>query len=325
MTQPFPAEAAPDPAASPAVTGPVPPPGGPDPGPGPGQDGGRLRSVLETVALVIAPTTVITALLFYFGWAQTNALFARLGIDQSALGFTVQDYMLRSVNSTFRPLSVVLLAAVAGLSAHIALTRAKATPGRAWLVERLWPVSTVAGGLLLAAGLAGLWGLVRYRVDFPVVPLSLGLGLGLLAYGAYLRGQTPERREATAAVPRTLLAARRTLVAIFVLVMLFWSVAVYAQARGVREAARVAATISRRPDVTVYSARRLHLEGPTIRETELGGADAAYRFRYTGLRLVVRSGGKWFLLPAGWTPDNGGAALLLPDSDDLRVEFVPGR
>jgi hypothetical protein len=95
---------------------------------------------------------------------------------------------------------------------------------------------------------------------------------------------------ATAAVPRTLLAARRTVVAIFVLVMLFWSVAVYAQARGVREAARVAATISRRPDVTVYSARRLHLAGPTIQETELRGPDTAYRFRYTGLKLVVRSG-----------------------------------
>jgi hypothetical protein len=140
-----------------------------------------------------------------------------------------------------------------------------------------------------------------------------------------LRGQAPERRQATAAVPRTLLAARRTVVVVFVLVMLFWSVAVYAQASGVREAARVAATISRRPDVTVYSARRLHLEGPTIRETELPGPDAAYRYRYSGLKLVVRSGGKWFLLPASWTPGNRGAALLLPDTDELRVEFRPGR
>jgi hypothetical protein len=77
--------------------------------------------------------------------------------------------------------------------------------------------------------------------------------------------------------------------------------------------------------VTVYSARRLQLAGPTIRETELRGPDAAYRFRYTGLKLVVRSGGKWFLLPSGWTPGNGGAALLLPDTDELRVEFRPGR
>ena len=300
MTQPFPFSGRTPPAGAagtdPAGTAPAPRPGGADPDPE--RDGGRLRSVLETATLVLAPTTVITALLFYFGWAQTSALFGRLGIDQSALGFTVQDYMLRSVNSTFRPLSVVLLAAVAGLSAHIALTRAMATPGQGGLAWRVWPVPTVVGGLLLLAGLSGLWGLARYRVDFPVVPLSLGAGLGLLAYGAYLRGQAPERRAATAAVPRTLLAARRTVVAIFVLVMLFWSVAVYAQARGVREAGRVAATISRRPDVTVYSARRLQLAGPTIRETELRGPDTAYRFRYTGLKLVVRSGGKWFLLPA---------------------------
>ncbi|HKQ02874.1 MAG TPA: hypothetical protein VJ735_21345 [Actinomycetes bacterium] len=281
--------------------------------------------MLETVTLVVAPTTVITALLFYFGWAQTNALFGRLGIDQSALGFTVQDYMLRSVNSTFRPLSVVLLAAVAGMSVHIALTRAMATSGRAGVAERLWPALMVVGGLLLVAGLSGLWGLVRYRVDFPVVPLSLGAGLGLLAYGAQLRGQAPERRATTAAVPRTLLAARRTVVALFVVVMLFWSVAVYAQARGVREAARVAATMSRRPDVTVYSAKRLQLAGPTIRETALSGPDTAYRFRYSGLKLLVRSGGKWVLLPASWTPANGGAAVLLADTDELRVEFRPGR
>jgi hypothetical protein len=323
MTQPMPAQAGTVPAEATRADATQELPGGSDLGPG--RDGGRLRSVLETATLVLAPTTVITALLFYFGWAQTSALFGRLGIDQSALGFTVQDYMLRSVNSTFRPLSVVLLAAVAGLSTHIAVTRALATPGRAGLTDRLWPVSTVVGGLLLVAGLSGLWGLVRYRVDLPVVPLGLGTGLGLLAYGAHLRGQAPERRAATAAVPGMLLAARRTVVAIFVLVMLFWSVAVYAQARGTREAARVAATISRRPDVTVYSAKRLHLEGPTIRETELRGPDAAYRFRYSGLKLVVRSGGKWFLLPASWTPGNRGAALLLPDTDDLRVEFTPGR
>jgi hypothetical protein len=36
-------------------------------------------------------------------------------------------------------------------------------------------------------------------------------------------------------------------------------------------------------------------------------------------------GGKWFLPPVGWTLGNRGAALLAPDTDDLRVEFVPGR
>ena len=92
----------------------------------------------------------------------------------------------------------------------------------------------------------------------------------------------------------------------------------------------IQATVRTRSDVqngrsTAYSARRLHLAGPAIRETELRGPDAAYRFRYSGLKLVVRSGGRWFLLPASWTPGNGAAALLLADTDELRVEFRPGR
>jgi hypothetical protein len=72
------------------------------------------------------------------------------------------------------------------------------------VAERVWPASMVAGGLLLVAGLSGLWGLVRYRVDLPVVPLSLGVGLGLLAYGAYLR----RRRRSAGRRPRPFLGRR---------------------------------------------------------------------------------------------------------------------
>jgi hypothetical protein len=286
--------------------------------PGPADPAGRLRSLLEAVGQVVAPTTLITVLLFYFGWAQTNAVFLRFGIDQSALGLTVQDYLLRSVNSTFRPLAVLMLVAVAGLSLHISLTRRPGTP-------RWWGMAAaVAGGLLLLTGLSGLWGWVRYRTDFPVIPLSLGAGLGLLAYGGHLRARDPAHRPASTAAPTALLATRRAVVGVFVTVMLFWSVAVYAQARGAREAEVIAASLHRRPDVTVYSAKRLHLEGADVQEVELQGPEGAYRFRYSGLKLVIRSAGKWFLLPAGWTPRRPGAAILLPDRDDLRVELAPG-
>jgi hypothetical protein len=278
---------------------------------------GRLRSLLETVGRVVAPTTLITVLLFYFGWAQTNAVFLRFGIDQSALGLTVQDYLLRSVNSTVRPLAVLMLVAVAGLSVHLWLASRPAA-------HRWWVAAAAAGGLLLLAGLSGLWGMVRYRTDFPVIPLSLGAGLGLLAYGGHLRAQDPRRQPPAVAPPKALLAARRSVVAVFMTVMLFWTVAVYAEARGARQAGLIAATLYRRPDVTVYSAQRLHLGGPAVREVELAGPEGAYRFRTSGLKLVIRSGGKWFLLPAGWTPDRPGAAILLPDRDDLRVELAPG-
>src|SRR5439155_16037893 len=48
---------------------------------------GRLRTALETTGLVVAPVTLLTALLVYFGWASSNALWMYFGVDQSVIGF----------------------------------------------------------------------------------------------------------------------------------------------------------------------------------------------------------------------------------------------
>jgi hypothetical protein len=58
--------------------------------------------------------------------------------------------------------------------------------------------------------------------------------------------------------------------------------------------------------------------------TSLTKSASRYRFRYTGLRLIVRSGGKYFLVPAGWSSQNGASAFVIPDGDDFRLEFQPG-
>jgi hypothetical protein len=47
----------------------------------------------------------------------------------------------------------------------------------------------------------------------------------------------------------------------------------------------------------------------------------SYRYRYDGLKLVLQSGGQYFFLPAGWTTADG-AALVLPRTDSLRLEFT---
>jgi hypothetical protein len=57
-------------------------------------------------------------------------------------------------------------------------------------------------------------------------------------------------------------------------------------------------------------------------ERRLRGADSAYR--YSGLRLLVRSGGKYFLLPKDWLHATG-AAIVLRDTRELRFEFEAGR
>jgi hypothetical protein len=50
--------------------------------------------------------------------------------------------------------------------------------------------------------------------------------------------------------------------------------------------------------------------------------DAAYRYRYDGLKLLLQSGDQDVLVPATWTADNG-TTIVLPRTDSLRLEFTP--
>jgi hypothetical protein len=135
-------------------------------------------------------------------------------------------------------------------------------------------------------------------------PISLGLGAPLLAYAAYLRWGS---------LPPVVVG----LVLSFVLLSGFWAASKYADALGTGRAEHLARELWRRPSVVVYSKHRLQLP---VREVRLDRQDAAYTFRYTGLRLLVRSGGKYFLLPYGWSKQDG-VAIALADSDELRLEF----
>jgi hypothetical protein len=51
----------------------------------------------------VAPTTLVTALLFYFGWAHVYFFFDYFGIDSSVLGASTSDYVMRRVDALFIP------------------------------------------------------------------------------------------------------------------------------------------------------------------------------------------------------------------------------
>ena len=72
----------------------------------------------------------------------------------------------------------------------------------------------------------------------------------------------------------------------------------------------------------VFSAARLGLQGPGIREVACADPAAAYPFRYDGLKMVLQSGDQYLFLPAGWHRSTG-AAILIPRNDSLRLEFIP--
>jgi hypothetical protein len=112
--------------------------------------------------------------------------------------------------------------------------------------------------------------------------------------------------------------------AVFVLVglSLFWAASDYSAAVGRSRARQFVAELPTYPDAVVYSNRSLSLHAPGVRELRCRDPEAAYRFRYDGLKLMLQAGDQYLFLPAAWSPRNG-VAILVPRSDSLRLEFLP--
>ncbi|TQM43062.1 hypothetical protein [Pseudonocardia cypriaca] len=291
----------------------------------------------KIVGQLVAPTTLVTVLLIYFGWVRTSVIYEVFGISYSTLGLTVDDLLFRSVSTTFTPVALVLLLMVVVRPAHILTVRLLRTNS---FTERLVPLLVSIGGALATAiGLLGFTRVVQYSVEWPLVPIGLGLGLLLLSYGAALRGTTrsevaaePASRSGAAdaevgsaggsrtPVPNGHDLLQRVALAAVVLLSAFWALAVFAQLNGISAAEQIARQPRSLPGVVIYASNRLHLSGPGILESPLhSDAEATYRFRYDGYRLLLRSNEKYFLLPLRWRP--GARAVVLADDASLRVEF----
>src|ERR671927_478533 len=74
----------------------------------------RLGQVAGSVAQVVAPLSVLTALLFYFGYASSRARYLYFGVDVDTIGLSTQDYVMRSPE----PLLVLVLLAVVVALVH---------------------------------------------------------------------------------------------------------------------------------------------------------------------------------------------------------------
>jgi len=83
--------------------------------PGTASAGGlETRDLVEAVGLITAPAAGLAALGLYFGWKRTQTYATYFGIDNSVLGFSLQEYTLRSATSIYR---IILFGVGAGLAA----------------------------------------------------------------------------------------------------------------------------------------------------------------------------------------------------------------
>jgi hypothetical protein len=280
--------------------------------------------VLQLISTMIAPTTLVTALLFYFGWVRTNTLFQYFGVEANMLRYSTSDYLLRSVEASFIPMGAVIILTLAAFGAHqivkVALLKTSSR-GR-----RRFAIATATLGA--AAVIRGLIGIAVPSIaarDFLVSPVCLGLGALLSVYAATLWQRShPTDRAINAQGPQfwASVTPTRVLTGLIVVMSLFWATTEYAQAVGRGLATAIVHDLDRRPAVVLYSRQPLLLESPVKLDVLPDPSGNGYRYRYSGLRLLTESSGRVILLPDDWQRNKGPAIVL--EENGLRLEMYPG-
>jgi hypothetical protein len=280
--------------------------------------------MLTLLASVVAPTTLVTGLLYTFGRLTTAGYFWYLGLPLSAVGLTDRDYLFQSMDPLLAPLLAFAVAMLLALWAHQLLLTPLRAEARRIVLRVLMLASAIVGGVLLSMAMDDF-------VRGPVFPdsfpegrgLSLSLGALLLGYAAsLLRLLVAERRPGQ--VPRyrgvsVMVVAEWGALFILVIVGLFWAVGSYAIGVGIVNAQELELSLPARAEVVLYSERSLNLQAPGVREVTCQNPASAYRFRYEGLKLIHASEKQYIFLPVGWTYAND-TAIILPRSETLRLE-----
>lgn len=276
---------------------------------------GRLPSATHLLRDIVAPTTLVTGLMFFFGWGHAYWFFHYFGVDSSSLGLSRSDYLMRSIDGLFLPvaaLAVLALAVAWGrlLGERLLPASVRRSPGE-WAPR----AAAVLGVLLVLNGISALFVATIFNHRLAVAPLSLALGIALLFWLMHRTGT---------AGPGWLIVTEWLAVFVLVGLALFWAAFDYSAAVGRSRAAQFVDELPSSPETIVYSESRLNLNAPGVDEVRCAGdPELAYGFRYDGLTLLWRTGDEIVLLPRSWTRSDGVAVVIARDAG-VRLEFRRG-
>ena len=251
--------------------------------------------------------TLLSALLFYFGYVSSSSEYAYFGVDVDTIGLSTQGYIMRSPQTLLVPLLVLPLAAAGFLTLNAAIRRriasrvastadeantakpdgdpARHTDHIRHMVQwsRLFGLAVLTIGVILLFTYPYLHGWAWYGL---VTPPLIALGAGIIAYASrlltFLQRLQEQQAPGTAkdAGPnRARLAqedgsavARRiasALIYVVIAASIFWATATVAQASGRAIAQNAARHFDDLPSVILDTKERLFLHDPGIEETVL--------------------------------------------------------
>jgi hypothetical protein len=286
---------------------------------------GRIESLIESSKTVIPPLTLLSALLFYFGYVSARAEYEYFGIDVGTIGLGTQDYIMRSPQPLLTPLLVLAAAGVAAVAVHAAVRkriRAAADTRKATRLHRLGRgaqalgLTTLLAGLLLLAGYALLR---EWRLYGLVTPALIASGGTLFRYGATVRRLL--RPPDDAPPPPTLLHRSSVVLGYLVIaVSVFWMTATVAQWSGRGLATYEASRLDDLPSVILDTKESLVLRIPGVQETKLPASEGqTFHYRYRHLRLLIHGKDRMFLVPDHWSAS--GSTIVVGLDDSVRVQF----
>jgi hypothetical protein len=307
------------PAPDPAVeTGPVVEPEAPD---GAEQDtvevSEALPRLVKIAAEVIAPVTLLTALLFQFGRLHSAGYFRHFGVNFTVLDLTFNDYIVSGADGLFVPAAGACALALVLLWLHRLVVSRLAAGSRQRALRAVAPAAGVVGAVLVSLALLDLLSDVRlFWGDSEAGGLSLAIGVLLLVYAlrlVRLSRSAPRRSEGAQ-------LAEWGAAFLLVSVGLYWAVGNYAFGVGTGRAMQLQQALPTQPAAVLYSQLSQSLAVAGVTEVRCADLEAAYRFRYEGFRLVRQAGNQYLLVASTWTRDTG-TAVLIPRGTGVRLEF----
>lgn len=270
---------------------------------------------LRVFGSLLAPTTVLTALLFYFGTRHATYFCQWFGVHYSVLGLSASDYLIRSSDGMFVPLTVLAAVGLATLWGYRFLHSALAP--RTWraLTRRAVPVLVSLGLVLLLLGLVGL-AVPSFLYAVAGLPgVCVALGVILFPVAEHLHTTNSGKRVA-GVVP----VIQWTFTFVLASIGLFWAVTDYSAAVGATRGYEYETKLNGMQKTVVFSTKDIGVRGPGITMTACTAPESAYRFRYDGLVMILQSSSQSVLLPKGWNRRDG-VAIVLPRTGDTRLEF----
>ena len=286
-----------------------------------------MAARIKELAGFVAPTTLVTALFVYFGYVGTRARFEYFGLYLDLTDLSNQDLLMYGLEVAYVPAALIFLVLLLAIAAHAAITWLSASPGRDGVVRIAAGALALAGLLLTARAVVGMLVADVSRHELRgTTAVALACGPALIAYGGWIVArQRPTERFTTWYHGPVIVALRRmTAIAVggLVLAGLFWAANSFAAGYGANRGYQDALRLPGRPVVVLDTREPLAGLPSGVTETRLtADKDRKFQYRYSGLRLLLESGKRLFLVPEKWTTESN--TLVVPYDDAVRVQLIP--